>query len=50
VANCLDIFECQAAAQLLVTYLQGMFRVVRVLNTRREIERQLESLLKGLGV
>jgi TetR/AcrR family transcriptional repressor of nem operon len=43
-------FDCQAAAQLLVTYLQGMFRVVRVLNTRRQIERQLDSLLRGLGV
>ena len=43
-------FDCQAAAQLLVVYLQGMFRVVRVLNTRRQIERQLDSLLGGLGV
>jgi TetR/AcrR family transcriptional repressor of nem operon len=43
-------FDCQAAAQLLVTYLQGMFRVVRVLNTRRQIERQLDSLLGGLGI
>jgi TetR/AcrR family transcriptional repressor of nem operon len=43
-------FDCQAASQLLVTYLQGMFRVVRVLNTRRQIERQLDSLLRGLGI
>jgi TetR/AcrR family transcriptional repressor of nem operon len=43
-------FDCQAAAQLLVVYLQGMFRVVRVLNTRRQIERQLDSLLDGLGI
>ena len=42
--------DCQAAAQLLVVYLQGMFRVVRVLNTRRQIERQLDSLLRGLGI
>lgn len=37
-------------AQVLVTYLQGLFRVVRVLNSRRDIEAQLEALLRGLGL
>lgn len=43
-------FEATVAAQVLVTYLQGLFRVVRVLQNRREIERQLEMLLHGLGL
>ena len=43
-------FEATVAAQVLVTYLQGLFRVVRVLQDRREIERQLEMLLDGLGL
>lgn len=43
-------FEATVAAQVLVTYLQGLFRVVRVLQDRREIERQLEMLLEGLGL
>jgi hypothetical protein len=33
-----------------VTYLQGLFRVVRVLQTRAEVERQIETLLTGLGL
>jgi TetR/AcrR family transcriptional regulator, transcriptional repressor for nem operon len=43
-------FEATVAAQVLVTYLQGLFRVVRVLQNRREIERQLDMLLHGLGL
>jgi len=43
-------FPTRAAAQVLITYLQGLFRVIRVLNSRREVEAQLESLLRGLGL
>jgi hypothetical protein len=40
----------QAVAQVIVTYLQGLFRVIRVLQNRAEVERQIETLLEGLGV
>jgi TetR/AcrR family transcriptional regulator, transcriptional repressor for nem operon len=43
-------FNVDVAAQVLVTYLQGLFRVIRVLLTRAEIERQIEALLTGLGL
>lgn len=43
-------FPVKATAQILITYLQGLFRVIRVLNTRTEIEAQLEALLTGLGL
>lgn len=43
-------FPVSATAQVLVTYLQGLFRVVRVLHSRREIEGQLQALLAGLGL
>lgn len=43
-------YPVEATAQLLVTYLQGLFRVVRVLHSRREIEAQLEILLGGAGL
>jgi TetR/AcrR family transcriptional regulator, transcriptional repressor for nem operon len=43
-------FEVEVAAQVVVTYLQGLFRVIRVLLTRREVERQIEALLCGLGL
>lgn len=43
-------FKPEVAAQVIVTYLQGFFRVVRVLKDRREMERQIEALLSGLGL
>jgi TetR/AcrR family transcriptional repressor of nem operon len=43
-------YPVTATAQLLVTYLQGLFRVIRVLNSRRDVEEQLQSLLRGLGL
>jgi hypothetical protein len=42
--------ERPVAAQVIVTYLQGLFRVIRVLQTRAEVERQIETLLTGLGL
>jgi len=38
-------FPSKATAQMLVTYLQGLFRVIRVLNTRREVEGEVGALL-----
>jgi TetR/AcrR family transcriptional repressor of nem operon len=43
-------FNVEAATQILVTYLQGLFRVAGVLQSRAEIERQIEVLLNGLGL
>jgi len=40
----------ETAAQVVVTYLQGLFRVIRVLQSRAEVERQIEALLQGLGL
>lgn len=43
-------FDTQTTAQVVVTYLQGLFRVVRVLNDRPQLERQIDALLRGLGL
>ena len=43
-------FDVEVAAQVVVTYLQGLFRVIRVMLTRRQKERQIEALLGGLGL
>ena len=43
-------FNVEVAAQVIVTYLQGLFRVIRVLQGRAEVERQIEALLTGLGL
>ncbi len=43
-------FKVDVAAQVLVTFLQGLFRVVRVLKDRKEMERQVEAVLSGLGL
>jgi len=42
--------DVEVTAQLILTYLQGMFRVIRVLQNRAQIEQQIESLLSGLGL
>jgi hypothetical protein len=43
-------FNAKIAAQVIVTFLQGFFRVIRVLRDRAEMERQIEALLHGLGL
>jgi TetR/AcrR family transcriptional regulator, transcriptional repressor for nem operon len=43
-------FDAATAAQTIVTYLQGLFRVARILNDRAQLERQIEALLTGLGI
>jgi TetR/AcrR family transcriptional repressor of nem operon len=41
-------FQSPLVGQVIVTYLQGFFRVVRVLKTRKEMWKQIEALLQGL--
>jgi TetR/AcrR family transcriptional repressor of nem operon len=45
-----DDFDVEVAAQVIVTYLQGLFRIIRVLQNRAQVERQIEALLNGLGL
>jgi TetR/AcrR family transcriptional repressor of nem operon len=41
-------FDANVAAQVIVTYLQGLFRTIRVLHNRAQVEKQIEALLAGL--
>lgn len=43
-------FNAAVAAHVLVTFLQGLFRVIRVLQDRAQVEQQIEALLRGLGL
>jgi TetR/AcrR family transcriptional repressor of nem operon len=43
-------FDAAVVADVIITYLQGFFRVVRVLHKRAEMEQQIEQLLLGLGL
>jgi TetR/AcrR family transcriptional repressor of nem operon len=43
-------FDSKTAADVMITFLQGLFRVVRVLHKRQEMEAQIEALLKGIGL
>jgi hypothetical protein len=43
-------FPSRTAAQVLITFLQGLFRVIRVMNSRQDLERQLDVILRGLGL
>ncbi len=43
-------FKADVAAQVIVTYLQGLFRTIRVLHDRAQVEKQIEALLAGLGL
>jgi hypothetical protein len=43
-------FDPEVATDVIVTYLQGFFRTVRVLHTRRQMEAQIAALLDGLGL
>lgn len=43
-------FQSAVSAQVLVTFLQGFFRVARTLHSRAQLELQLEVLLKGIGL
>jgi hypothetical protein len=41
-------FGADTAAATVVTYLQGLFRVARILTDRTHLERQVEAPLSGL--
>jgi len=43
-------FNVEVAAQVILTYLQGLFRVIRVLQNRAQVEQQVEMLLRGIGL
>jgi TetR/AcrR family transcriptional repressor of nem operon len=43
-------FASKVVAGVIIAYLQGFFRVVRVLHKRAEMEKQIEQLLTGLGL
>lgn len=43
-------FPVEMTAAVIVTYVQGFFRVVRVLKTREQMWQQVEVLLKSLGL
>lgn len=43
-------FPAEVTAEVIVTYLQGFFRVIRVLKNRDQMWRQIETLLKSLGL
>lgn len=40
----------EVATQVIVTYLQGLYLVIRILQDRVQIERQIELLLSGVGL
>jgi hypothetical protein len=45
-----ESFDAAVAAQVIVTYVQGLFRTIRILHDRRQVEMQVEALLTGLGL
>jgi TetR/AcrR family transcriptional regulator, transcriptional repressor for nem operon len=43
-------FDPVATSQVLVGYLQGLFRIIGTVHSRAQVEKQLETLLTGLGL
>jgi TetR/AcrR family transcriptional regulator, transcriptional repressor for nem operon len=43
-------FDSEVVAQVIVTYLQGLFRMISLVVSRSEVEKQIELLLYGLGL
>jgi TetR/AcrR family transcriptional repressor of nem operon len=43
-------FPADVTASIIVTYLQGFFRVVQVLKSREEMRQQVETLMTRLGL
>lgn len=43
-------FHSKVAAQIIITYLQGLFRVIRILQTHKEMSLQVDTLLTSLGI
>jgi TetR/AcrR family transcriptional repressor of nem operon len=43
-------FDSKLVASIVITYLQGFFRVIGVMKNRRQMEVQIEQLLTGVGL
>jgi TetR/AcrR family transcriptional repressor of nem operon len=43
-------FQPELSAQIIFTFLQGYFRVVKILKSRQEMGQQIEGLLRILGL
>ena len=43
-------FPAEVSAQIIFTFLQGYFRVVKVLKPREEMWEQIETLLTKMGL
>jgi len=43
-------FPTEVTAEIIVTYLQGFFRVIQVLKNREQMWQQIEALLTSLGL
>lgn len=43
-------FEPEIVVQVIITYLQGVWRMAMVSYERTRFERQIEVFLKGLGL
>ncbi len=43
-------FPAEVTAEIIVTYLQGFFRVIRALKNRKQMWQQIEMLLNSLGL
>lgn len=43
-------FQADTSAAIMFTFLQGYFRVVRVLKTRQQMWREIQTLLASLGL
>ena len=43
-------FQSEVSAQIIFTFMQGYFRVVKVLKPREQMSQQIETLLTSLGL
>jgi TetR/AcrR family transcriptional repressor of nem operon len=43
-------FDAVITTQIIMTYLNGLFRMIRVVHNRRQVEKQIEVLLSRLGL
>ena len=43
-------FDADVTASVIVTYLKGLFRTIRVLYDPAQVERQIDASLAGLGL
>jgi TetR/AcrR family transcriptional repressor of nem operon len=43
-------FDAQCAAEVIATYLQGLFRAALLVHDRSQLERQIDLFLSGMGL